>query len=125
MIEFVSKILRTLRFPEDLAFRRVQPNVISFNSAINACGRGSRWPLAVQLLQRLRRRALQPTVASFGAPVAAVGRKRLWRQALRLVQTMEALGRFVFFFGMGWLGGGLERDFLFDEHFSIWECHRN
>jgi pentatricopeptide repeat protein len=83
------------QFPEisqDLVFQRVQPNVISFNSAMNACGRGSQWPLAVALLQRMARQSLRPTAASFGAVVAATGRKGLWRMALLLMERMEDLG---------------------------------
>ena len=70
----------------------LQPTVVTFNSAISACGRARHWAWAVDLLQRLvHQKRLTPTTASFGAALAATGRQRFWRQSLALLQQMQQL----------------------------------
>ena len=70
----------------------LQPTVVTFNSAISACGRARHWGWAVDLLQRLiHQKRLRPTTASFGAALAATGRQRFWRQSLALLQQMQQL----------------------------------
>lgn len=47
-----------------------QPNEISYNSAIHACGRGGQWELALSLLKEMRERGLPPDRITFGAMVS-------------------------------------------------------
>lgn len=47
----------------------MQPNEISYNSAIHACGRGGQWELALSLLKEMRELGLPPDRISFGAMV--------------------------------------------------------
>lgn len=47
-----------------------QPNEISYNSAIHACGRGGQWELALSLLKEMRELGLSPDRISFGAMVS-------------------------------------------------------
>lgn len=74
------------------ALQALQPTVVTFNSAISACGRARHWARALNLLQRLvNQQRLTPTTASFRAALAATGRQRLWRQSLALLQQMRQL----------------------------------
>lgn len=55
-------------------YHPLQPNEISYNSAIHACGRGGQWELALSLLKEMRELGLSPDRISFGAMVSM----RLW-----------------------------------------------
>lgn len=46
-----------------------QPNTISYNSAIDACGRGEQWQLALALLREMRELGIPQDEVSFGTVV--------------------------------------------------------
>lgn len=54
----------------DVRCHPLQPNEISYNSAIHACGRGGQWELALSLLKEMRELGLSPDRISFGAMVS-------------------------------------------------------
>ncbi|CAL1129240.1 unnamed protein product, partial [Cladocopium goreaui] len=62
-------------------------NHVSFNATITACERGSRWTLALQLLQEMRSRGVVPDTGSYGALLTALGRgSGPWQQAVWLLE---------------------------------------
>lgn len=46
-----------------------QPNAISYNSAIDACGRGEQWQLALALLREMQELGIPQDEVTFGTAV--------------------------------------------------------
>ena len=65
----------------------LQLDVISFNSAMSACGSASEWAWALQLLESLRKSQLQSDLISFNALISACD----WTLACELLKEMEVM----------------------------------
>ena len=63
---------------------RLEPNVISYSSAISACSKGQQWEQALSLLSEMRSSWLQPDVISYNSAISACDKGRQWEQALSL-----------------------------------------
>ncbi|CAJ1435382.1 unnamed protein product, partial [Effrenium voratum] len=64
-------------------------DVILFNSAISACGRGEQWRLSLQLLSQMTRVSLRWSLVTCNAALGAVARCQKWQIAVALVEDME------------------------------------
>ena len=69
---------------------QLEPNVISYNSAISACSKGQQWEQALNLLSEMRSSWLQPDVISYHSAISACDKGRQWEQALRLLLEMRS-----------------------------------
>ena len=49
----------------------INPDVISFNTAISACANGGQWEKALNLLQELMNRGIEPDIICFNAAISA------------------------------------------------------
>ncbi|CAE7029159.1 PGR3 [Symbiodinium natans] len=79
----------------------VSPDVITWSSAVDACGRSSRWEAASQLMRSMRRLRLQANIVVWGALIKAYDRASCWERAVGLVMRM-----------MGRERGGRQRSML-------------
>lgn len=52
-----------------LLHRAEMVDVIAFNTAIVACGKGGRWRDALKLLGQMRAQELRPTVVSYSSAI--------------------------------------------------------
>ncbi|CAK9057591.1 Putative pentatricopeptide repeat-containing protein At1g12700 [Durusdinium trenchii] len=64
----------------------LRPDVISFNSLINACGRSGEWHMAHFFLEQLGPWRLQCDVVGYSSLVTSCERGRQWRRALGLLR---------------------------------------
>ncbi|CAE8717555.1 unnamed protein product [Polarella glacialis] len=79
--------LQALALLRALLWRKLQPTVMSYGSAISACAQFGRWQLALSLLVCLKERGVQSSLAAVNAAVSACGASRgssLWQVALAL-----------------------------------------
>ncbi len=60
---------------------RLEPNVISYISAISACSKGQQWEQASSLLLEMRRSQLEPNVISYSSAISACEKGQPWGQA--------------------------------------------
>ena len=73
--EFIGAILGTLEKAGRweacvwLLHRAEMVDVIAFNTAIVACGKGGRWRDALKLLGQMRAQELRPTVVSYSSAI--------------------------------------------------------
>ena len=70
------------------------PDVISFNTAIGACGKAGRWCEALELLEEMPKRGLEPDAISYNAAAAACAREKVWDVALQVVDRGRQAGVF-------------------------------
>ncbi len=64
---------------------QLEPNVISYNSAISACEKGQQWEQALRLLLEMRSSRLEPNVMSYNSAISACEKGQQWEQALIFV----------------------------------------
>ncbi|CAM9758092.1 unnamed protein product [Ectocarpus sp. 6 AP-2014] len=69
-----------------------EPDTITFNAAITACGRGKKWKPAVELLDSMRREGLVPDGFSYSAAITACKNCGQWETALGLLDDMRMRG---------------------------------
>ncbi|CAE8612218.1 unnamed protein product, partial [Polarella glacialis] len=81
-----------LRILSDAIGAELEPNVVTYSSAISACEKGQRWAWACWLLQEMIGRQLEPNVVSCSAAISACGEEGQWHMALVLLAKMEASG---------------------------------
>lgn len=60
------------------------PDVMSMNSVLTACERGSQWEVALGLYENMRLRGPEPSSVTFGAALAACAAGHQWARALQL-----------------------------------------
>lgn len=68
------------------------PDVVSFNTAIGACGRADRWQEAVHLLDELSTHDLSPDAVSYNMAAVACARVRKWSLALEVINRGRRAG---------------------------------
>ena len=59
----------------------IAPSVVTFNAAMNACGKGFEWQQALVLLQDLRAEELQADVITFNSLISACAKSSEWQLA--------------------------------------------
>jgi pentatricopeptide repeat protein len=57
---------------EEMRAKGVEPDVITYNASISACGKGGQWEKALQLLEEMRAKGVEPDVFTYGAVIDAV-----------------------------------------------------
>lgn len=72
----------------------IQPDEVSYNSAINALELSKKsWPLAVQLLQKMRTASsLKPSIISYNCTMAATEKSSMWERTLSLWESLHEDG---------------------------------
>jgi pentatricopeptide repeat protein len=70
----------------------VKPNVISYNAAIDACGKGGQWQKAIELLHEMPQQGLVANLISYSSAVDACSDLGQWQQALELLHKMQHQG---------------------------------
>ena len=67
----------------------LQPTVVTYSTALDACAKASEWQQALGLLQRMGRRGLElsPVVQTTG--ISALGRGGKWEMALQLLGELQ------------------------------------
>ena len=68
------------------------PDLISFNTAMGACGRARRWEEALRLLEELRGLGFSPDMVSFNTAAAACARVEKWDLALEVINRGRKTG---------------------------------
>ncbi|CAK0833590.1 unnamed protein product [Prorocentrum cordatum] len=66
----------------------IEPNVVSFNAGICACGAGEQWQRGLWLLRQMWVRTLKPDLVSYNAGIGACQRCGQWQRSLRLLSEM-------------------------------------
>ena len=61
------------------------PNVMSWNAAISACGKGKQWVGTLGLLHEMVHQLLTPNVVSWNAAISACEKGKQWEGALGLL----------------------------------------
>jgi len=74
----------------DLRLHAIEPDIVSYNSAIHASALGARWEHCACLLDEMREYELIPDAATSGALIKGYGRGWQWAQALALLQDSMA-----------------------------------
>eukprot|EP00752_Nemacystus_decipiens_P002534 g2377.t1 len=69
-----------------------EPDTITFNAAISACGRGKKWKPAVDLLDTMRREGLTPDGFSYSTAISACKNCGQWETALEILEDMRRRG---------------------------------
>ena len=67
----------------------VQPDVVTFNSLIVACGRANETDFAFALRTMMAARRIEPNTVTINALISACERVRRWDAALELLQGMQ------------------------------------
>ncbi|CAJ1335203.1 unnamed protein product, partial [Effrenium voratum] len=75
---------RALQLFHGLEGLKLQPDLISCNTAIHACARGEAWQAALQLLN-----SQEADVISFSACISVLGKAGRWQQAMLVLRTMS------------------------------------
>ena len=70
----------------------VRPDVISYNTAIAACGARAYYKDAVALLSEMWDQGLEPDIISYNSAISACEKGGQWQQALELLGEMKELG---------------------------------
>ena len=68
------------------------PDLVSYNTAMGACGKAGRWREALALLEELKVRSLDPDAISYNAAAAACARAKEWELALGVVERGRRTG---------------------------------
>ena len=77
--------------------RGIEPNVISYNSAISACEKGKQWEEALRLLQEMTDRGIEPDMFSYKSTIEACFIPGKYLNALSLVRQARKSGIFPIF----------------------------
>jgi pentatricopeptide repeat protein len=67
----------------------IEPNVITYSVAISACGKGSKWERALELLSEMRERRIDPNAITYSAAISACEKGSQWEFALELLCEMR------------------------------------
>jgi len=70
----------------------LEPNTITYNAAISACGQGGQWERALPLLEGMKERGLEPDIITYSAAISACGKDGQWERALALLEEMKKRG---------------------------------
>ena len=70
----------------------LQPNVITYNALISACGKGRMVEVALQLFDDMRQHGVQPDVITYNALISACGNGRMTERALQFLDEMQQQG---------------------------------
>ena len=73
-----------------MRWRRLEPNLISFNAATSACAKGAQWRQALEVRQEAQDSGLELNAASDGAAAEAARRAADWSQAPGCLQPVES-----------------------------------
>eukprot|EP00435_Cladocopium_sp_Y103_P054214 s179_g17.t1 len=72
---------------------KIPPDEVSYNSAINALELSKKsWPLAVQLLQKMRASSLKPSIITYNCTMAATEKSSVWERTLSLWDSLHEDG---------------------------------
>lgn len=63
---------------------------VSFNAAIDACGRAGQWRAALSVLDRMSLAGVSPGTITYNAVIAACGKGKEWSRATTLLEQMRA-----------------------------------
>ncbi|CAK0817015.1 unnamed protein product [Prorocentrum cordatum] len=67
---------------------KLEPDVISYNAGISACGKGEQWQRALALLSEMWEAKVEPNVISYSAGASACETGEQWQRALALLGEM-------------------------------------
>lgn len=84
--------MTALRIFDRMQARRIPPDIMCFNTAIDVAGKAGQYGRAQQLFQQLQRRGFRPNVITYTALIAACQRAGKWQEAWRIFNAMEAAG---------------------------------
>jgi pentatricopeptide repeat domain-containing protein 1 len=71
----------------------VKPDVISFNTAIDACAKAGQWERALSLLVAMKSVGVTPNVRTFNCAIAACDKGNgQWERAMYLLNEMRVAG---------------------------------
>ena len=73
-----SRWQRSLSLLAEMQDQGLSPNVITYSSAISACGQSYQWQMAVQLFDDMQWKYLWPNVITFNALISACGHGLQW-----------------------------------------------
>ena len=86
-----SKPAVVLRMLEAMQHASLEMSIPYCNIAIDSCGRGSQWTVALSLLRDIEILELSPTAVSYTSAISACGAVSKWAHALRVFQTAVLL----------------------------------
>ena len=69
--------------------RRLEPDVITYNSSISSCEKGRQWLAALRLLRQMRQRRLEPNVITYSSSISSCEKGQQWVAALELLRQMR------------------------------------
>ena len=70
----------------------IEPNVISYSSAISACEKEKQWGRTLNVLQEMTDRGIMPDVISYNSAISACEKGKQWEKAVALLQEMTDSG---------------------------------
>eukprot|EP00624_Nannochloropsis_granulata_P004804 evm.model.NODE_3416_length_12565_cov_27.536489.2 len=68
------------------------PTCIIYTTAVNACGNGGAWEMALMLMKRMEEEGIAPNKYTYGAAIKACARAGKWEQAEQLFAEMDERG---------------------------------
>lgn len=71
--------------------RWLKPTIVTFNTLISACAKGSLFEVALQLYEEMQRQGIQPDVITLSALITACRRLDYWEEAMDLVREFASL----------------------------------
>ncbi|CAE7532490.1 unnamed protein product [Symbiodinium sp. CCMP2456] len=83
---------QALQLLEDMSFKQVPVDTITFCSAICACGKAKKWPRVLWLLQRMDRQSVEKNTILCSAAVNACAKGNLWTMAINILDSMALSG---------------------------------
>ena len=93
--DYTIRITRLARSHEavwllrEMQHQGFMPNVITYNAAISACGKGRSSQSALRLLDEMRQSDLVPNVITYNAAISACEKGQVSQSALRLLDEMR------------------------------------
>jgi pentatricopeptide repeat protein len=72
--------------------RGIEPEVITYNAAMTACGKASQWERALELLSEMRERGLEPDMITYSVAISACEKGSQKERALELLSEMRERG---------------------------------
>jgi len=68
------------------------PSCIVYTAAVNACGNGGAWEMALMLMKRMEEEGIAPNAYTYGSAIKACARAGKWEQAAILFAQMDERG---------------------------------
>ena len=68
------------------------PSRIVYTAAVNACGNGGAWEMAMMLMKRMEEEGISPNTYTFSSAIKACARAGKWEQAAALFAQMDERG---------------------------------